>query len=192
MQGVVLPEPEARSQDAQSTSAGCRAREFLPVLEPVPGMTGSAGLTGTPLRRKHGPKAYGGQGNGVGKGYNLAMFTQPFHVLDNHNATLSEGGGLPVVVQACSEKPHGTRGGTDFLHPMRQGVTKVPLACPCGKAIELMRKPESMTLRTPPQRPECSPSRPSIQAGPRGAGINSPCRSSAGICAAQNTISGIR
>ena len=80
----------------------------------------------------------GGQGNGVGKGYNLAMFTRPFHILDNQNATLSEGGILPVVVQGCSEKPCGTRGGTDFLHPMRQGATRLPLECPCGKAGEPM------------------------------------------------------
>ena len=58
------------------------------------------------------------------------MFTQPFHVFDNHNASLSEGGGLPVVIQGFSETPHGTRGGTDFPHPMRQGVARLPLTCP--------------------------------------------------------------
>ena len=44
-QGVVLPEPEARSRDAQSTSAGCRERETLPMPGPVPVWTGSAGPT---------------------------------------------------------------------------------------------------------------------------------------------------
>ena len=44
-QGVVSPEPEARSPDAQSTSAGCRERETLPMPGPVPVWTGSAGPT---------------------------------------------------------------------------------------------------------------------------------------------------
>ena len=57
------------------------------------------------------------------------MFTQPFHVFRNHNASLSEGGALPVVVQGFSETPHGTRGATDFPHPMRQSVARLPLAC---------------------------------------------------------------
>ena len=58
------------------------------------------------------------------------MFNQPFHVFDNHNASLSEGGGLPVVVPGFSETPHGPRGSTDFPHPMRQSVARLPLACP--------------------------------------------------------------
>ena len=58
------------------------------------------------------------------------MFNQPFHVFDNHNASLSEGGGLPVVVPGFSETPHGPRGSTDFPHPMRQSAARLPLACP--------------------------------------------------------------
>ena len=42
---VVAPEPEDRIPDAQSTSAGCREHETLPVPEPVPAPTGSAGPT---------------------------------------------------------------------------------------------------------------------------------------------------
>ena len=44
-QGVVSPEPEARSPIAQSTSAGCRERETPPMPGPVPVGTGSGGPT---------------------------------------------------------------------------------------------------------------------------------------------------
>ena len=58
------------------------------------------------------------------------MFTHPFHVFDNHNAFLSEGGALAVVVRDFSETPHGTRGGTDFPRPMRKSEARRRLACP--------------------------------------------------------------
>ena len=47
------------------------------------------------------------------------MFTQPFHVFDNHNAFLSEGGALAVVVQAVPGNPHWKRFGTDSPSPLR-------------------------------------------------------------------------
>ena len=34
----------------------------------------------------------------TGNGYKVAVFTQPFHVFDSHNASLSEGEALAVVV----------------------------------------------------------------------------------------------
>ena len=63
---------------------------------------------------------------------------------------------------------------------------------PCGKAIELMRKPESMTLPGIAATAGGFAIGLSNQAGPRAAGIDSPSGSSAGTCTAQNTISGIR
>jgi len=53
-------------------------------------------------------------------GYNLAMFTQPFHVFDSHNAFLSEGGALAVVVEALPGKPCWRRVGTDSPRLLRQ------------------------------------------------------------------------
>ena len=58
------------------------------------------------------------------------MFTQPFHVFDNHNASLSDGGALAVVVRDFSETPHGTRDNTDFPRPMRDREARRRLACP--------------------------------------------------------------
>ena len=37
------------------------------------------------------------------------MFIQPFHDFDSHNASLSEGGALAVVVGDFHETPHQTR-----------------------------------------------------------------------------------
>ncbi len=65
-QGVVAPEPEARSREAQSTNAGCREREILPEPAPVPVSTGSAGPTGgRPLRGNSIQRPMGWQANGV-------------------------------------------------------------------------------------------------------------------------------
>ena len=44
------------------------------------------------------------------------------------------------------EMPHRTRNGRHFPRPMQPREARRCLACPCGKAIEQMRKPESMTL----------------------------------------------
>ena len=58
------------------------------------------------------------------------MFTHPFHVFDNHNAFLSEGGALGVVIRDFSETPHGTRNNKHFLRPMREREARLRLACP--------------------------------------------------------------
>ena len=50
------------------------------------------------------------------------MFTQPFHEFHNHNAFLSEGGALPVVVGDFPETAHQTRDNTDC--PVRCGKAK--------------------------------------------------------------------
>ena len=47
-------------------------------------------------------------------GYNVAMFTQPFHDFDTRNAFLSEGGALAVVVGDFPETPRQTRDNRDF------------------------------------------------------------------------------
>ena len=54
------------------------------------------------------------------------------HYSDIHNASLSEGGALAVVVWDFPETPHGTRNHTDFPHPMRQSNARLRLSCPCG------------------------------------------------------------
>ena len=58
------------------------------------------------------------------------MFTHPFHVFDNHNASLSEGGALAVVVRDFSKTLHGTRDNTDFPRPIRDREARRRLACP--------------------------------------------------------------
>ena len=52
------------------------------------------------------------------------------HIFDRHNAFLSEGRALAVVVRDASETPHQARDKTDFPHPLRKSETKVRLACP--------------------------------------------------------------
>ena len=51
------------------------------------------------------------------------------HALDHHNASLSEGGVLAVVVGALPGKPYGPRVGTDsprrLRHPWRVGAGRV-------------------------------------------------------------------
>ena len=48
----------------------------------------------------------------------------------HHNASLSEGGVLAVVVEDFSETPHQTRDNTDFPHPLRKSVAGLRLAFP--------------------------------------------------------------
>ena len=60
----------------------------------------------------------------------LAMFTHPFHVFDNHNAFLSEGGALTVVVRDFPKRRMG-RGITRISHvpcekAKRGGASRVP------------------------------------------------------------------
>ena len=62
------------------------------------------------------------------------MFTQPFRDYDTHNAFLSEGGALAVVVGDFHETPHQTGDNTDFPRPTRDREARLRLACPCGKA----------------------------------------------------------
>ena len=58
------------------------------------------------------------------------MFTHPFHVFDNHNAFLSEGGALTVVVRDFPKRRMG-RGITRISHvpcekAKRGGASRVP------------------------------------------------------------------
>ena len=52
------------------------------------------------------------------------------HTLDSHNASLSEGGGLAVVVRDFPETSHWTRDNTDFLRLMQQSEARLRLARP--------------------------------------------------------------
>ena len=58
------------------------------------------------------------------------MFTQPFQDFDTHNAFLSEGGVLAVVVGDFHETPHRTRNDTDLPRPLRNSDTRLCLARP--------------------------------------------------------------
>ena len=58
------------------------------------------------------------------------MFTQPFHVFDNPNASLLEGEALAAVVGDFPETPHGTRNDTDFPRPLRNSDGRLCLAGP--------------------------------------------------------------
>ena len=57
------------------------------------------------------------------------MFTQPFHDFDTHNAFLSEGGALAVVVGDFHETPHQMQDNTDFPRPLRKSEARLRLAC---------------------------------------------------------------
>ena len=57
------------------------------------------------------------------------MFTQPFHDFDTHNAFLSQGGALAVVVEDFHETPHRTRDNTEFPRPLRTREARLHLAC---------------------------------------------------------------
>ena len=58
------------------------------------------------------------------------LFIRVVHALDNHNASLSEGGALAVVVEEFPETPHQTRDKTDFPRLMRQAKRGLRLARP--------------------------------------------------------------
>ena len=58
------------------------------------------------------------------------MFTQPFHDFQYHNACLSEGKALPIVVEDFFQTPHQARDNKDFPRLMRQSDARLRLACP--------------------------------------------------------------
>ena len=58
------------------------------------------------------------------------MFTQPFHDFHTHNAFLSEGGALAVVVWDFPETPHQTRDNRNFPRLMRIRDARLRLASP--------------------------------------------------------------
>ena len=58
------------------------------------------------------------------------LFTWMVHTLDNHNASLLEGGALLVVVPGFPEVPHQMRDNTDFPRLMGQSETRLRLARP--------------------------------------------------------------
>lgn len=62
------------------------------------------------------------------------MFNQPFHDFDTHNAILSEGAPLSVVVGDFHETQHQRGDNTDFPRPLRIGEARLRLACPFGEA----------------------------------------------------------
>ena len=51
------------------------------------------------------------------------------HDFDTHNAFLSEGGALAVVVREFPETPQGTRDNTKFPRLLRQSEARLCLAC---------------------------------------------------------------
>jgi len=62
------------------------------------------------------------------------LFIRVVHALDNHNASLSEGGALAVVVEEFPETPHQTRDKTDFPRLMRPSEARAaPRASPLGR-----------------------------------------------------------
>ena len=87
--------------------------------------------------------------------------TQVAQAFDNHNASLSEGGGLPVVVWHFPETRHWTRNNEHFPRPLRQSEARLRLACPpldrrggapheagCWwRAVESARKPTAKNSR---------------------------------------------
>ena len=56
--------------------------------------------------------------------------TQVAHAFDNHNASLSEGGALAVVVWHFPETRHWTRNNEHFPRPLRQSEARLCLAFP--------------------------------------------------------------
>ena len=52
------------------------------------------------------------------------------HFSRTHNAFISEGGALPVVVPGIPETPHQARGNTDIPDPLRKSEARLRLACP--------------------------------------------------------------
>ena len=58
------------------------------------------------------------------------MFTQPFHDFQYHNACLSEGKALAIVVEDFFQTPHLARDNKDFPRLMRKSDARLRLACP--------------------------------------------------------------
>ena len=58
------------------------------------------------------------------------MFTQPFHDFQYHNACLSEGKALAIVVEDFFQTPHQARDNKDFPRLMRKSDARLCLACP--------------------------------------------------------------
>ncbi|MCY3759249.1 MAG: hypothetical protein OXG96_16145, partial [Acidobacteria bacterium] len=56
--------------------------------------------------------------------------TRAGHEFNDHNASLSEGGALAVVVEGFSETRHWKRDNTDFPRPLRKSEARLCLACP--------------------------------------------------------------
>ena len=61
------------------------------------------------------------------------------HAFDTHNASLSEGRALPVVVRDFPETPHQTRDDTDFPRPLRKSEARLRLACPLSPGAPARR-----------------------------------------------------
>ncbi len=61
---------------------------------------------------------------------NVGPDTRAGHDLNHHNASLSEGGVLAVVVERLSETPHRKRDNTDFPRPLRPTEARLRLAGP--------------------------------------------------------------
>ena len=60
----------------------------------------------------------------------VTMFTQPFHDFDTHNAFLSEGGALAVVVWDFPETAYHTRENRNLARPLRKSEARPRLAGP--------------------------------------------------------------
>lgn len=68
------------------------------------------------------------------------LFTGVAHTLDNHNASLSEGGALAAVVSVLSGKPYWKRVGTDSPRLMRPSEASLRLARPPSLGAAARRK----------------------------------------------------
>ena len=83
-------------------------------------------------------------------GYNVAMFTQPFHDFHTHNAFLSEGVVLAVVVEDFPETPRQTRDNKDFPCLMRQSEARLRLARPPSPGAAARRTRGEKVVRATP------------------------------------------
>ena len=86
----------------------------------------------------------------MGNGYKVAMFTQPFHDFDTHNAFLSEGGAFAVVVGDFNQTPHQTWDNTDFPRPLRKSEVRLRLACPPSPGVTVCRPRGALVVRATP------------------------------------------
>ena len=78
------------------------------------------------------------------------MFTQPFHDFHTHNAFLSEGGVLAVVVGDFTETPHQTRDNKDFPRRLRQALRGcAPRVPPSPVAAARRTRGEKVVRATP-------------------------------------------